>query len=312
MKAKTSANQSFFIPGDCKDTTYLNVRDNPHNNPDLTEAKVFVESLWTRYYDLTDSHFLQDARNHFLQRFWEMYLAVTLRDRGFQLKKVRKAGPEFYFLHKGRKVWVEAIAPGPGDKEEDRVPDYFSREVTKIGGMKWEMEKTPVEKIILRFTNALETKKGKYQHALNRRIIASDDLYLLAINSRGIPYASHCHDIPYFVQAFLPFGNSVMLWDTKKGKIDKGFYQKREKIVKAKGSPVPTTAFLNPESSFVSAVLHSGVDCVNYPAILGDDFVVLHNPTALHFLDPTVFQWCEQMFFQNGRLERGHKKELQS
>jgi len=134
------------------------------------------------------------------------------------------------------------------------------------------------------------------------------------MNSRGIPYAPRWHtlDIPYFIQAFLPFGNLSALWDTKTGEIDKTFYEKRENVAKVKGSSVPTTAFLNPEFSFVSAVLHSGVDCVNRPDILGDDFIVLHNPTAKHPLDPTIFQWCEQMFYQNGKLERRPKQEVQS
>ena len=66
-----------------------------------------------------------------------------------------RAGPEFYFLHDGCKVWVEAVAPGPGDGE-DRVPDYCYGKVSKL----------PDEKILLRFTNALDKKRNKYQQAL--------------------------------------------------------------------------------------------------------------------------------------------------
>ncbi|MEW6659464.1 MAG: hypothetical protein AB1424_12465 [Thermodesulfobacteriota bacterium] len=124
----SAIDHSFFLQGKCKDEAYRNVRDDPY----FAKGKAYVELLWSRYHDLADRHFRQDARNHFLERFWEMYLAVTLREQGFQLIRVGGKGPEFNFLHKGCKVWVEAIAPGPGDKEEDRVPDYFSREVTNI------------------------------------------------------------------------------------------------------------------------------------------------------------------------------------
>jgi hypothetical protein len=288
MKARAPTDQSFFLPGACNDSAYRNVRD----NPDRPEVRAFVDSLWSRYHDLADPHFFQDARNHFLERFWEMYLAVTLRERELQLKKDGHAGPEFYFLYNGHKIWVEAVTPQPGDTK-DQVPDYdYGGEVTEV----------PTEKILLRFTNALNEKKKKYIKALQKKIISPDDLYVIAINSRAIPHAPYRKTMPYFVQAFLPFGNLAMLIDSKTGKIDKTFYQHRDNIKKASGAPVSTTAFLDPEYSFVSAVLHSGVDCVNRPAILGEDFTILHNPTAIHPLDTSIFQWCEQMFYQNGRL----------
>jgi len=298
MKPKASTDQSFFLAGDCKDPAYRNVRD----NPERPEVRAFVDSLWSQYRDLADKHFRQDARNHFLERFWEMYLAVTLKERGFQLIRVGGKGPEFFFLQNGHKVWVEAVAPRPGEGE-DRVPEV------RYDG---EVQDVPTEKIILRFTNALAEKRNKYNNMLQEQIIAPDDFYLLAINSRGIPHAPYHNTMPFFVQAFLPFGNLTALIDNKTGKIVKTSYQKRENVIKAKGSSVPTTAFLNPEFSFVSAVLHSGVDCANRPAILGDDFSILHNPTASHPFEPSVFQWCKQMFYQDGKLERRPKQEVES
>jgi hypothetical protein len=92
--------------------------------------------------------------------------------------------------------------------------------------------------------------------------------------------------------------------DTKTGEIVDTFYQYRENVVKVSGAAVSTTAFLNPEFSFVSAVLHSAVDCVNHPDILGEDFIILHNRTASCPLDPSAFHWCEQMSYRDGRLER--------
>jgi len=303
MRAKASTDQSFFLDGDCTDPAYRNVRDNPRNNSplNLTKAKAFVESLWTRYRGLADKHFRQDAMNHFLERFWEMYLAVTLIERCFQLMRIGGKGPEFYFLHNGRKIWVEAVVPGPGEGE-DRVPEIRYGEIYTV----------PTEKILLRFTNALVEKRNKYKQALQQKIIVPDDLYLLAINSRGIPHGPFGNTMPFFVQAFLPFGNLTALINTRTREVVDTFYQKRENVIKAKGSPVSTTAFLNPDFAFVSAVLNSGVDCVNRPDKLGDDFIILHNPTATHPLDPAVFEWCEQMFFEDDKLERRPRKELQS
>jgi hypothetical protein len=292
-----STNRSFFIPGDCQDQAYINVRDNllTANKllyPGQPEPRMFIESLWNRYRDLADPHFREDARNHFLERFWEMYLAVTLRERGFQLTRVDDEGPEFYFLHKDRKVWVEAVAPGPGN-EEDKVPGLFYGEVQEV----------PTEKILLRFTNALYNKRNQYYKALFKKIIEPNDIYLLAINSRRIPHAPYGNTVPFFVQAFLPFGNLACVMDTKTGNTVETFYQHREKVLKTSGATVPTNAFLNHEFSFISAILHSAVDCVNHPDILGDDFSILHNPTATHPFDRSLFNWCDQIFYQDGRLE---------
>jgi len=110
--------------------------------------------------------------------------------------------------------------------------------------------------------------------------------------------------MPYFIKAFLPFGNLTASVDTKTAKIVETFYQRREFVVKAKGASVSTTAFLDPIFSFVSAVLHSEVDCAKHPAILGEDFIILHNPNGLHPIEPTAFQWCEQIFYWDGKLKR--------
>lgn len=288
MKARAPANQSFFLPGECQDPGYRNVRDNP-NRP---EVRAFVESLWSQYRDLADPNCRTNAQNDFLARFWEMYLAVTLRERGFNLERYGNKGPEFYFLHNHRKVWVEAVAPHPGIGE-DRVPDDPNNEVTE----------RPTEKILLRYTHALDKKRGKYNEAL-KKIIEPDDLFLLAINSSKITRAPFSNGIPDFVKAFLPIGNLAALMDNRTGEIVDTYYQRRENIEKKSGEGVPTDAFLDPAFSFVSALLHSEVDCVNHPQILGEDFNVLHNPTALHPLDPSIFQWCEQMFYQGGELKR--------
>jgi hypothetical protein len=300
MKAIAPPDQCFFLPGDCRDPAYRNVRDNPRNNPSLSEGKAFIKSLWPRYRYLADQHFRQDAMNHFLARFWEMYLAVTLIERGFELKRAGNEGPELFFVRNGRKVWVEAVAPGPGEKEDDRVPGYRNGELAD----------TPEEKILLRFTNTLNTKRANYNKALEKGVIAPDDCYLLAINSRSIPHAPYDDIVPFFVKAFLPLGTPAVRMDITTGKIVETFFQRRENIEKASGARVSINAGLDSGFSFVSAVLHSGVDCVNRPAILGEDFSILHWPAALptHRLDDSVFSWCEQMFYQDNELERRPKQ----
>ncbi len=279
----------FFINGPCKDQGYQNTRDHPRG----IEHKRFVEKLWGKFHHLADPHFREDARNHFLQRFWEMYLAVALLEHGFNLKRDEDEGPEFYAFVGDRRVWFEAIAPGPGEGP-DQVPQLVSGEVSRV----------PIERILLRFTNAMAEKRQRYATALAKGIISSEDHYILAINSWGIRHAPDGNTMPYFVQAFLPFGPLAIAIDPKTSEVKDSFYQYRPAVSKLSGSSVSTRTFLDQEASFCSGVLNSAVDCANHPDHLGSDFSVLHNPNAQRPLGAAVFQWCEQFTFRDEQLHR--------
>lgn len=279
----------FFMDGPCEDLGYLNTRDHPRGVDD----KRFVEELWGRFYPLADMHFRDDARNHFLQRFWELYLAVALLEYGFSLQRHGDEGPEFYAFVGNSCIWFEAIAPGPGTGP-DQVPQLVPGEVAYV----------PTDKILLRFTNALNEKRGQYAAALDKGIVSPEDQYILAINSRGIRHAPYGNSMPYFIQAFLPFGPLTYTVDVKSFEIKDSFYPYRPEVSKLNGSPVSTRAFLDEEASFCSAILHSGVDCANHPGQLGGDFSVLHNPRAQRPLDATVFDWCDQFTLRDEHLHR--------
>ena len=287
LYAMPSPPPPFFMAGPCDDLAYQNTRDDPRGADD----KAFVETLWARVHHLADPHVREDARNHFHQRFWEMYLAVTLLERGFDLYRHGDEGPEFYALVGNRRVWFEAIAPGPGDGP-DQVPQLVSGQCTD----------TPTEQILLRFTNALDEKRKKYAAALAAGIVSAEDSYVLAINSLEIRYAPDGPSLPYFIQAFLPFGPLTISFDVKTFEKKDSFYAYRPEVLKLNGSPVSTRAFLDDAASFCSAVLHSGVYCAKYPDQFGDEFSVLHNPRAHRPLDATMFDWCEQRTYRDEQL----------
>lgn len=270
----------FFLPGQGDDLGYINVRDLTHHE----DARQFIYYLWKRYELFADPHFREDAKNHFLERFWEMYLAVTFIERGFRLQRVGHEGPEFYIEQASKRIWVEAVAPGPGVG-----PDRVLESKTGVA------YHVPTEKILLRFTSALAEKRNKYEEALQKGIISPGDGYLLAINSRAIPHAPFGNTLPYFVQACLPFGPYAVSMDRNTGDIVESFYQHRDAVSKLSGANVSTTAFLDPEFSCISAVLHSAVDCVNRPQELGGDFCILHNPKSAQSVEKNIFSWSKQM-----------------
>src|SRR5208282_1945429 len=107
------APSSFFIETDECDAGYKNVRD--LSKPKYIMFKNYVESLWTIYAPYADKHFLSDATLHFQQRFWEMYLGCTFLAHNFVINRGGDKGPEFFLSRMSQNIWVEAIAPGPGD-----------------------------------------------------------------------------------------------------------------------------------------------------------------------------------------------------
>ena len=224
-----------------------------------------------------------------------MYLAVTLSERGLPVTRHGNEGPEFFVPLGRRRLWIEAVAPGPG-AGPDRVPEPVFGHPIAVD--------VPVEKILLRFTNALSEKRARYAAALRKGIISRNDAYLLAINSQGIQHAPDGDSMPYFVQAFLPFGPLTVEVDVKTFEIASTFHAYRPAVRKVKGADVSTRSFLDSQDSFCSAVLHSAVDCANYPEVMGDDFAVLHNPQARHPIDRAIFGWCRQFSLRANTLHR--------
>lgn len=289
---------NFFLPGSDADVRYINVRDKEL----WRNARVFIELLWQTYRPYADRHFRSDAKDHFLQRFWEMYVACTLLHRGFKLERFGNEGPDFYFLLEGRRIWVEAIAPGSGNG-----PDGVLAETKLEPGIAYRI---PSDQILLRYTNALDEKYRKYIEALNKGIVKPEEQMILAINSRGIPHAPYSSDIPYIVQAYLGFGELAYAFN-RETEEEYLYHGSRENVRKLNGVAISTTSFLETKFSAFSAVLHSGVDWANRPAKLGDDFLILHNPSAAYKLPTGIFSWCRQLLYNEGSLEELPSQPIQ-
>lgn len=220
-----------------------------------------------------------------------MYLGVTLRERGLKPVRQSDVGPDFLCSHRGQSIWLEATAPGPGNGD-DRVE-------APVLGVAYTV---PTEKILLRFTHAFREKGRKHQKDIAKGLEPANNAFVIAINSRQIPHAPYGNSLPFFVQAFLPIGAPTVVLSKTTGKAVDSFYAFRNSVAKATGASVCTADFLDPAYAFVSAVLHSGADCVNHSRALGDDFAVLHNPRAVHPLEHSMFAWCDQYVFEADQL----------
>lgn len=285
-------NQALFFQNGYKSSRgYAHIRDLSH----LSAAKEFVEQLWGKYRPYADPHFREDAKEHFQQRFWEMYLGVTLISHGFTLDAGGTTGPEFSITIAGKKIWWEAVAPERGNGT-DAVPEfvYGASVLTDV----------PAERIILRLRHAIEEKHRKYQHYLDQVVLNGNDAYVIAINSKCVhPIVSEI-EMPYIIKAVLPFGNFVIVWDRNKNLLVDTCYEYRDVIRKKSGSDVPTDIFLDFQYSGISAVLHSSVDAVNRPATFGADFILVHNPHAKNPIRPGTFKFGTEYWVEDDKLKR--------
>jgi hypothetical protein len=279
---------SFFLPGDDCEPAYQNLRDMGHN----TEMSEFVEGLWERYQPSHDRHFLQDARNNFQQRFWEMYLYAALQDQGLDPQKGQGAGPDFWVVIDGRRYWVEAVAPRRGEGP-DKVPefDYGSCEARC----------SPVDEIQLRYANAIDDKAKKWPVWIEKGQVQRGDGYVIAINGRG------CNDFfdgkpPFFVKACLGIGAHVIGLDPCSGKVVDSYLEYRNSITKKSGEPVCIAPLLQEGFSHVSGVMHSLAYCWHPGTSLLEGMELLHNPLATIDFPDRAVQGFRRYVFAEGVL----------
>ncbi len=138
----------------------------------------------------------------------------------------------------------------------------------------------------------MKGKADQFNRALLANRVKSTDAYVVAINSRDIdPYYGGAP--PYYLKAFLPIGHPAIVFDSSTGKIVDRTITFRNELKKVHEAHVPTDTFLSGAYPFVSAVLHSRVDCANLPSRLGGDFQMLHNPSAVSIPDD-LFAFMKQ------------------
>jgi hypothetical protein len=127
------------------DQRYTLVRDDLR----FHQEKAFLEHLWESFEPFADPDFKSELAKQFHPRFWEMYLACTLIELGFNLiPRQCSYGPDIHIELDGINIWIEATAPDAGSGI-DAVPGHPKNS----NGIK-----VPEEQIILRLTNSIDKK----------------------------------------------------------------------------------------------------------------------------------------------------------
>lgn len=260
-----------------------------------------VEGLWAKFKPYADAHFLEELRSgqpgKFQQRYWEMYLGNWLIERGFKLLPPRAEGPDVAIQLPDRRVFFEAIAPGPGDGP-DRVPDVEPQPWTP--GEKLEAREVPSGPIVLRWTSAFHVKAQKLREYLDSGIIAPTDSCVIAINScqLGVFGFDGISTFPAAVEAVYPVGPQQVHFTVGQPEKTTVDLKHRPAVEKLNKSTVATTPFMNKEFAHVSAVLATHKDDAHMYCYPGRPLALVHNQHAAVPLAPKqipvdVEYWAE-------------------
>lgn len=252
------------------DPAYITLRDD--NRPEVIKLRHYAENLWEKYHPYADRHFLVEISKDFNARFWEMYLACTFMDKGYEISS-RDEGPDIKIKYGEKIIWIEAVAPTGGDPSK---PDSVPAPIMGVA------QEVPDRQITLRYRSEINDKYfDKYFKYVTDGIISNDDCYVIALNGCRISLSKVDYEPPRIVRSVLPFGWQVVTVDTASHKIVKRGYQYRTYLRKESGSQVDTNIFVKPEYEHISAVMFSNVDVANRTPVAGDDFIIVCNPLTL-------------------------------
>lgn len=283
---------AFFTAGPARDAAYTNLRDLPEDR--VGKYRCFVEYLWRRYQGNEDANFLSNARDHFDQRFWEMYLWVALVDLGFEPHKENDAGPDYYIELDGVRYWVEAVCPMRGSN-----PDAIPEEQYDL-----ECRNVPVDKIMLTFTNAISKKTRKHREDIEKKRVSSSDGYILAISSAGLPISARVDsDIPYIVRACYGIGNMAIPINVMSMEMGEPHYQEKIECNKHNGVPVSLVSLRQNGDPLLSGIIYSAATCTSLDCRPGGDFHFLANASADVSVPWDKFSCMKRWRFCNGSLE---------
>jgi hypothetical protein len=249
------------------------------DHPDRLKIREHIAQLWAVHEPLADRHFVEefcsgdDARLH--QRYWEMALTARCTALGFELSSADE-GPDLKACKDGVCIWIEAIAPDPGARQnrlpKDYLDPYYDEPVARM---------VPHQAILLRWTAAVREKQRKHLEYLDRGLVSSADPYVIAVSSGmlGIFGFTGVSQFPAALEAVFPIGPyGISINSRTLEKVGEG-HQFRPSVLNANQANVSTDNFRDPAYAGVSAVLacHAAPTDVAWRR---QEWVAVHNPLS--------------------------------
>jgi hypothetical protein len=186
---------------------------------------------------LEDPHFENQLDQDPYARLWEMMVAKILKVEGYDLKSAT-GGPDFVVEMPLKRVFVEAICPGPGDEGNPNsvAPIVYGAPIA---------QDIPISQIVLRVRSALEEKRRKYAQYLAQGIVSKSDICIIAVNSSKIGFgrASGLWP-PAIMRATHGLGSPYVIFGQGEGIVGEGI-ESRPSVSKVNGPDVDTTFLLS-------------------------------------------------------------------
>jgi hypothetical protein len=225
---------------------------------------------------------MQDFALHTHQRFWEMYLAAALLAAGHSIE-APKPGPDIGLIHRGKRIWIEAVTATPGDPSKpDSVPAYEPRLGVST------VRSVPQDQITLRCTAAIAAKfPVQYRRHAEMGIVRPEDCYIVAVNIGQADYWMDHGTPPYVLRAVLGLNHLFVTIDRESRRITRRGVQLRAQIPKKQGDAVDADLFLTEKSAPVSGVISSLVN-VSTPANVPDADIRLRQDFMLVTCSPRL------------------------
>ena len=248
------------------------------------------EALWQAYWPYADSHFLGQYKHAFHARTWEMYLGAMLLMHGYQLEPAarrpsRGGGPDICVIAPTG-AWIEAVAPGPGVTGDAVPPDPVGQVFSP-----------PEDQLLLRLTQAMDSKRQQHQHHRDSGVIGAGDAYVVAVNGgiRGPQSAQ----LPLMLKCLFGIGHLAIPLSG-----GEPYWTSRRAINKQSGDPVPIALFEDTAYGGISAAIYSEANVLNHSKELGADCMMIHNPEALNPIADGAFAFMEQWRRVGDQLRR--------
>lgn len=269
------------------DELYRVVRSgNPSPFSDCVPREI-IEKMYGFCSDILDKKFKSQIKKDFPASFAELYVATTFRCRyGCRVEHGGDKGPDFYLPDKNLHCEVTTITNG--EKGLNAIPDPVDGEVYQ----------TPERQIMLRLTSAIRAKFDKIRQYINEGLIGNHEPVIVVVSANGIferiPFYAE-GDFPPVVKALFPVGKPVLWIGVNSGVVGRIDYPYRgsvSKETKDGEKEIETDYFVKDEWSFISAVIYSFADvrdCEDF-SVLGNDFIVVHNPLAVNPIDLAFFE----------------------
>lgn len=232
------------------------------SNPDRRER---FENLYKMFKNHADSHFLSNIKYQFHERTWEMYVGCSLLSRGINFKS-NDNGPDFLLENHSTKIWIECVVCNEGNGD-DKVPPLVYGTFGTV----------PENEMCIRIANAIQKKHKDYKEKFLNKIVSSEDVYIIAVNSGALPFPDGA--IPLILRCLFAVGHMTISFP-RDGSESKHYWSQIRFLKKKNGSEVPMDFFLNEEHKGISGAFYCGNNILNHADSIGSDIFGINNPIA--------------------------------